>query len=246
MPTILIWPFIVLQVATVAAIILFLRMLLHKQLEMGMKRIKRLDQENLNKEVILNEKLEQLNREYEEKIKKAEEEAKILVNEAKDDIKKMRDAERLKAKEETKKIIANALREKEKVLEGAKRAVHRKAADFAAVILKRIFSESDLSALRGNVTKEIIPAVFESDKVSRLLKKNGDVEVITADKLTDEEKEHILKMIKKHGGGKEEVRFTVDEDVLGGLILKIGESIIDGGIAHRINKAAMEVKDEIG
>ena len=65
MPTILIWPFIVLQVATVAAIILFLRMLLHKQLEMGMKRIKRLDQENLNKEVILNEKLEQLNREYE-------------------------------------------------------------------------------------------------------------------------------------------------------------------------------------
>jgi len=246
MPKILIWPFIILQVATVAAIVLFLRMLLYRQLETGMKRIKKIDQENLKKEAVLNEKVERMNREYEEKMIKAEQEAALLVSSAKEDIKKMRSFERMKAKEEAKKIIANALQEREKVLKGAKSEVRGKAVDFAVVLLKHVFSEKELSALRSDAAEEAMDDLLSSDNVRKLLGKGEDIEVTTADELTDKAKEHVQKVIDRHGGSGAKVKFTIDASVLGGLVLRIGESVIDGGIARRIDNAAMELKDEMG
>lgn len=242
----LIWPFIILQVATVVAIVLFLRMLLHRQLEIGMRRIKNLDQENLKKEVKLNAELEKLNKEYDAKIEDARRQADILVNTAKEDAKKMRDSEREKAKEEAKRIIASALQEKEKALKEAGKTVYARAVDFAVMILKRVFSEGELSGLRGAVTKEVIAGLFESDSVRELVEKSkGAAEVVTADKLTAKDEEYILKTIEKEAKEKAKVKFIVDKDVLGGLVLKIGKSVIDAGLVCRINKAAAEIKDEI-
>ena len=50
----LIWPLVILQIATVAAIIFLLRVFFYRQLDIGMKKIRRLDQENLKKEADLN------------------------------------------------------------------------------------------------------------------------------------------------------------------------------------------------
>ena len=245
MATTFIWPFIILQCVTVVVIVLFLRMFLHRQLEIGMGRIKRMDKENLEKEVELNDRLEKLNEEYDMKIQNAEKQADSLINMAKETAKKMRDSERVKAKEEAKRIIASALQEKEKVLSEATRMVNSKAVDFSILILERVFSEDELSGLRRRVTKEVTGVLFGSDNVGELIRKNKDIEVVTADKLTAPDRKYILKMIEKQAKGKVNVKFVVDKSILGGLILKIGGSMIDGGIAYRVNKAVLELREEI-
>jgi len=243
-PTLII-PFVLLQIATVVAIVLFLRMLLHKQLEVGLVRIKKLDKENLAKEMELNDKIEKINKEYGVKIANAEKQAMEIIAEAKEGSKQMRDNARLRAKEEAKRIIASSMQEKEKVLKEARREMSRKAIDSASLILRHIFSNEELADLRCRISKEVMETLIESDNVRAMMSKNEDMEIITADKLSKQDEAYILKVIKKSTNEEKRVLFSVDKNVLGGLIIKIDESIIDGGIAYRLHKAAIEMKEDI-
>ncbi|MFH1798447.1 MAG: F0F1 ATP synthase subunit delta [Candidatus Omnitrophota bacterium] len=245
MQAILVWPFVLLQIATVVAIVMFLRMVLHRQLEIGINRIKKMDKDNLEKEVKLNNRLEKFNKEYEEKMRIAEKQADDLLNLARESSKKIRDEERAKAKEEAKKIIANALREKESILKEAARELDRKASEFAEVILKRVFSEKELSGFRVSAVREIVDALVGTENIRELLEKHKQVKVLTTDKLSAQDEAYVIKAIEAHGGGGTEVEFTIDPSVLGGVLFKIGPSTIDGGIAARIRNAAMAVKEEI-
>lgn len=238
-------PFIILQIATVIAIILFLRMLLHKQLNIGLKRLQRLDQENVKKEAQLNDRLQSLDKEYKIKLAEAQRRAELIIDAAKEEAKKMREDERLKAKEETKKVIASAHQEKERVLKEAKEEVFNKGVDFSTLILKRVFSEDELRDFRLRVSKNVVKFLIDSKEVDELLKKNVNVEVITADPVTTDDKKYILKTMDDKTNKKAKVKFTVDKKILGGLILKIGERIIDGSIAYRVNKAALEAREEL-
>jgi F-type H+-transporting ATPase subunit b len=237
-------PFVILQIATVVAIVMFLRMLLHKQLEIGMDRIKKMDKDNLEKEVLLNEKLDKLRKEYESKIKEAERQADLMLSLAKDDVKKMRDEEREKAKDESKKIIAGANKEKEKVLNETKSEIYRKAVEFSVKILRRILSDEDLSALRRKTAKDAISAVLDMPEIKELLDKHREAEIITADDLPEEDKTHIAEAVKAISLGKADVKFSRDKNALGGLLIKIGASTIDATLIARVAVTAKEMKGE--
>jgi len=241
----LILPFIILQAATVVAIVLFLRMILNKQLEVGIRRIKKLDQENLKKEAHLNEKLQQLEKDCNIKIKEAQREAGVMLDSAKEDLKKMREEERLKAKEEAKKIITSALYEKEKIMKEQKHLVFDKAIDFSQQILRLMFQERDFSDLKLKVSKEVIDFLADSKQIEEMLKADKSLEIITAEPLTEDDKNRMMKILKDKSGGKTSAAFKVDKGAVGGLILKAGKQIIDGSMAHRIHKAAERIKEDI-
>ncbi|MFH1846338.1 MAG: F0F1 ATP synthase subunit delta [Candidatus Omnitrophota bacterium] len=243
MAEIMIWPFIILQIATVVAIVLFLRMILHKQMEVGLNRIKRIDKGNIDKEAELNDGLEKLKKEYTDKMKYAEDQAALLINAAKETVKEMRSAERIEAKEEAKKIIKAALEEKEKTLREVERQIHVKAIELSEKILKRVFSEQELAALKRGIIREVVEVLFNSDTVSAFIQKNENIEVITAEKLTRIDREYILKLMKKQSRNKKEPVFVVDKAILGGIVLRSGESRIDGSIVYRLTKAIMEEKE---
>ncbi|MFH1836532.1 MAG: F0F1 ATP synthase subunit delta [Candidatus Omnitrophota bacterium] len=241
----LIGPFIILQIATVIAIVMFLRMLLHKQLEIGLRRIKVMDKENLGKEMLLNERTQKLNDEYEKRMKEAERQADTLMSMAKEDSKNMREEERAKAKEEAKKIISGALEERDRVARQTQTEMSKQAIDFSAAILRHMFSEKEFKNMRSAGVKDAVDTFMENKEIEELFKKGEAVEIITADDLTAKDKEYILASIDKHGGKKENVKFTAEESILGGAIVKIGESVIDGGFETRIIKAAKELKSDV-
>ena len=245
MSTHIIWPFVFLQIATVVAIVFFLRMLLHKQLEIGMGRIKKLDRENLQKESELNEKLAKLNREYDERIKTAEEQAESLVSAAKDEIKTMRDDERGKAKEEARRIIGSALSEKENVLKDFQKNIRMKAIEVSEGILRNIFLDEELAGLRQKVTKTRIHEFLKSKDIISLFKEYKEAEIVTVDPLDRKDKENMEEDINKLSGSKIDIKFSEDKEILGGIVIKVGGKIIDGGLYNRIAKAAMEMKEDV-
>ncbi|MFH1411999.1 MAG: F0F1 ATP synthase subunit delta [Candidatus Omnitrophota bacterium] len=245
MPSSLIVSFVVLQIATVTAIVLFLRMLLHKQLEIGLSRIKKMDKENLEKEVLLNDKIQKLNEEYDKRLGDAERQADGIINMAKEDAKKVRDEERGKAKEEAKKIISSALDERDRVARQTKNEISRKAVDFSVRILKKMLSEEELKSIRTSSARETMDIMMSSGDMDELLGKENDMEIITADELTAKDREYILASVGERFGKDKKAEFSVNKEILGGLVIKIGESIIDGGLEMRIIKAAKELKEEI-
>ena len=245
MPSSLMGPFIVLQIATVIAIVMFLRMFLHKQLEIGLKRIRKMDKENLEKEDMLNFKVQKLNKEYEKKIEDAERQADTLISMAKDDSKKLRENERAKVKEEAKKIITSALEERDRIFHQTKSEISRKAVDFSVKILKQVLSEKELQVMGKDTVTEAADMMVSSGKADELFKSEDKIEITTSTDLTAKDRAYILEAIEKRGAKKKNVEFLVKEGILGGLIIKVGDSIIDGSFETRIIKAAKEMKEEI-
>ena len=74
--------------------------------------------------------------------------------------------------------------------------------------------------------------------------KRGDiiVDVISADKLSDQQKFDIQKQLGLNLGEKLSLNFKVDKRVIGGLIFKIGSKMIDSSLSSKINKLKIAMK----
>jgi F-type H+-transporting ATPase subunit b len=69
-----------------------------------------------------------------------------------------------------------------------------------------------------------------------------DAEVTSALPLTDKEKETITRDIEGRMGSKPEVSFNVDPDILGGLVVRVGDKVIDGSVAGRLTELSHSLK----
>ena len=98
----------------------------------------------------------------------------------------------------------------------------------------------DLLADKGRV--EMIPAIA-SDYKAMMDAVSGVIsgELITVSELSEERKSAIQAQLEKQAGKKLELAFGADKDILGGIVLKIGDKVMDASI-----KAQLQIlKDNI-
>jgi F-type H+-transporting ATPase subunit delta len=62
------------------------------------------------------------------------------------------------------------------------------------------------------------------------------VDVTTAFELSDDQKEKLHKALESSTGKDVEMNITTDEDLLGGLVVRIDDTVIDGSVKHKIRK----------
>jgi F-type H+-transporting ATPase subunit delta len=60
-------------------------------------------------------------------------------------------------------------------------------------------------------------------------------EVTSAIPLTDEQQRRLADALGNATRKKVEVRVTVDPDILGGIVARIGDTVIDGSVRHRLD-----------
>ena len=74
-------------------------------------------------------------------------------------------------------------------------------------------------------------------EMARLAAKGPDVQVArvtTAIQLTAEERDEFQKRILAQYGSQVDVEFSVDTEILGGAVVRIGDRVIDGSLSTRI------------
>jgi len=69
-----------------------------------------------------------------------------------------------------------------------------------------------------------------------------EVQISTAGTLDDQVKSKILKLLTSIMNKKIELRETVDKDLMGGMVLKYGDNVVDGSIKKRIELLAESLK----
>ncbi len=81
----------------------------------------------------------------------------------------------------------------------------------------------------------------------RLAEERGEVtaEVTTAKKLTKAQADKLAKTLKAQVGKAVTIKETVDETIIGGLIVKVGSKMIDTSIASKLN-ALQNTMKEVG
>ena len=63
-----------------------------------------------------------------------------------------------------------------------------------------------------------------------------EVQAITAVPLPDDLRARIVEQIQEKTGAAVDLTETVDPDIVGGLVLQVGESVVDGSVRHRIDE----------
>jgi len=79
----------------------------------------------------------------------------------------------------------------------------------------------------------------------RLAEERGEVtaEVTTAKKLTKAQSDKLAKTLKAQVGKSVTIKETVDESIIGGLIVKVGSKMIDTSIASKLNALQNNMKE---
>ncbi|MBN1550761.1 ATP synthase F1 subunit delta [bacterium] len=61
------------------------------------------------------------------------------------------------------------------------------------------------------------------------------VNIYSSRPLEEQEKKKIIERLEHHTGGKLETIWQVDKSILGGIVIKIGDDVINGSLKHRLN-----------
>ena len=92
----------------------------------------------------------------------------------------------------------------------------------------------------------VLPSLLE--RLSGLIanhKGELSVEVTSAKALTKAQSENLSKMISAREGKTVKINATVDEDIIGGLVVKVGSKMIDTSIQSKLN-SLQNVMKEVG
>lgn len=94
-----------------------------------------------------------------------------------------------------------------------------------------------LVILASNKRLPLLPEIhtqFEQNKANQ--EKSVDVEVVSAFEVADETKNKLAEALGKKLEREVRVSSSIDEDLLGGVLIRAGDLVIDGSVRGRLNK----------
>jgi F-type H+-transporting ATPase subunit delta len=87
-----------------------------------------------------------------------------------------------------------------------------------------------------------IPEMYEELEALLAREQNRlELELTTAHELSDEEARSIVAAIEKASGRSVEATRTVDPDLIGGIVLKVGSFLADGSVRGRLERLRREL-----
>lgn len=86
---------------------------------------------------------------------------------------------------------------------------------------------------KGRVLHDVIGEFLE---LAAARKASAVAEVRSAAQLTEEQKSKLAVALEKATGRKVEVRVQVDPSVIGGVVVKVGDQIVDGTVRTQLNR----------
>ena len=92
---------------------------------------------------------------------------------------------------------------------------------------------------------ELLPLCIEDfEKLYNQVKRVIVAQVTSAVPLTDEEKTKLTKSLEKKPGHTVELVCRVDKEIIGGIIIRTEDSVLDGSLKQKIRKVKEVIKSE--
>lgn len=82
----------------------------------------------------------------------------------------------------------------------------------------------------------LLPEMFRSfQEVVRERQGIAEAEIVSPVVLSDDQKKNITRSLEKLTGKKVEAQFALDPQMLGGVVVRVGDTIYDGSLRSRLN-----------
>jgi len=83
---------------------------------------------------------------------------------------------------------------------------------------------------------QLLPEIFKSfQEVVRERQGIAEAEIVSPAVLSDDQKKTMTKMLEQLTGKKVEAKFALDPQLIGGVVVRVGDTIYDGSLRNRLN-----------
>lgn len=222
----------------IVALIFAFRMVFRRDLDSAMFRMKKFQEDAMLKESHLRDELERAKLERASQVEKGKKDARKIVEQAK------KEAEAIRAE-----MKEQSLQEKEDILDAGEEALNKlkknftrevndAAVKFAGEMIKETLTAKGKEHLQRALIGEFLEDLGKIEKDRFTVQSNRGV-VSSSFSLTEEERGRLKQILLDKIGRKIEFEEQVDAALIAGLVIKIGEFVIDGSLRNKMQKAVV-------
>ncbi|HLD70139.1 MAG TPA: F0F1 ATP synthase subunit delta [Candidatus Omnitrophota bacterium] len=235
--------FVILMAVVCVPLILLLRWALLNSTEGAVKRLNAEVEQNRSKQAELNQKIKEADEELAKRKAEANDLANKMIAEAEEKALAEREKMIARARAEGEEIITKAQGTKDQIRRDLEKEMYLKAIDYALQILTLILSQDIQKVLNGHLFVEFLEGLKKVD-MSRIGPEVGSAEIVTAIPLEDRDKEQLTQLLLGKLNRTIKFDFLQDQQIVGGVMLKFGNLVLDGSLQKRIKEEAVQCKQK--
>lgn len=232
-------------VVVAGVLALLLRMVLSGQSNTAIERLKRINQDNLQRELELKKKLDEAEIQYQKRMAEASGDIQKIKEKMEEDMSGLKNRIVTAAEKEKEGILADARQEVNDLKNELGRSTSRRVAEFSQEVIGKLFSTSDGSdkmvvGLHQYLLDEAINKIKSLNPENirgALASGRGEVEVSSRLALTPHQKQSLNELFS--GIAPKSVKITEkppDSKHLAGVSIKVGGMIIDATLNNRLKE----------
>lgn len=233
---------IVFQVLLFAGMIFALQRVMARNVVSATKHIEDMSQDYLKKEELITKQLEDAKKEAQALVSKARQEAQDLKNKIAKDATAESESLLNEARTKSTEIIQQADKAREHLLSEIDEKVALAAIDEATELIHCTLPEKLREWIHLQWIDELIGSDFGKIERLNIPKDIKTVKITSAFKLDDGQRKKISKKVNSILGYEVAVSEEIDPKIVAGIVLDIGNLILDGSLKNKIREQAKNAK----
>jgi F-type H+-transporting ATPase subunit b len=237
-------PIAVAHAIILVVIVIVIRRMLLSDTMSAVERIKQVEAEVRKKEEGIRREIEEHEKEFAKKKAEAEQELQRQKEASEKEVGKIREQVLADAKKEGERIMDQAKKNEEKIRQQIIQNMEEKTVDYSGQVFKLVFSDAMSDALDKQFINELLDALEQVDSSSITVEGNS-AEFTCSRPMAADQKERLEKLLAEKFNVNIKVTEKIQENLMAGLIFKLGSLEIDGSLLNRFQEAAVEVKKNV-
>ncbi len=235
--------FIILQVVVFGVVIFFLKKIFHGDTNSAIQRLGSVHQDLLQKQIELQKKNEEIEKELELKREEANAVAEKMRAEAAVEIRKKEDEVLKVARTQAEEIINKAQLSREDMAKEIESQLSRKMIGFSAEVVKKIMSDKLAAVIHGELVSDFILKAKGMD-LSSAGGANEIFVVRTPVPLRKEEIEKINALLASKLNRVVQFSEVPDADLIAGIVMQFGSLVLDGSLTSLLRDAVEKIQQK--
>ena len=236
-------------VVVAGILVVLLRMVLSGQSNTAIERLKRINQDNLQRELELKKKLDEAETQYQKRLSEASGEIQKMKEKMEDEVGQMKHKIVASAEKEKEGILADAGQEVQDLKGELTRSMNARVAGFTEAVINKLFSgaadaDKIVSGLHQYFIDEAVKKIKSMKKEMLVagMAGGGEVEVSSRLALTAHQKQALSEAFSEVSSKPVKiVEKPPNSKYLAGISIKIGNLLIDATLNNRIKEISAEM-----
>ncbi len=239
----MIWGIILFQAIIFFVLIFVLKHFMQGHVSGAVGHLEKLNEELLKQQSELKQKIDAAEKEYESKMAKVQQEITARQSQVRQEANKTLEDARARGQEEREKLIKEAIDTREKIRNEIMGGMEEKAVDYSKEVIAEFLSGEIRKHIHEILVNEVVLGIKDMP-IEHFQIDSKTAELVSAEGLSEALKKQVLTALKEKINSEVECKEEVDPALVGGIILKFGNFVIDGSLANRLKEATAKIKTE--